>query len=147
MVNRFFLSLWLATCAKYRCSTCKTFRIAACCRNPLVPDYAHETPHAPVENGYVFSAARRGRRAVGQFEIPGGAPWVVACHRVPGYQSLSRCKIDSAPHPGARPASCPGAELPAEFHGSLAALAAEFHHRRGGAGDQRWIRGSGHVRN
>src|SRR6266481_815136 len=147
MVNRFFLSLWPVTCTNIVVLLAKKFRVPACRRKPIVQNYAHESPYAPLENGCAFSAARRGLRAVGQFEIPGGAPWAVACHRVPGHQSLSRREIDSASHPGARPASCPGAELPAEFHGSLAARAAKFYDRRGGAGDQRWIRGAGHVRN
>src|SRR6266852_6309109 len=119
MINRFFLSLWPATCTNIVVLLAKKSCVPACRRRLVVQNYAHETPYAPVENGCVSSAARRGLRAVGQFEIPGGAPRAVACHRVPRHQSLSRREIDSAPYPGAHSGGGPRTELPAEFHGPL----------------------------
>jgi len=79
-----FPEFWPATCPNIVLSLAKNFALLLAASTAFVPDYADETPYAPVENGCVFSAARRGFRAVGQFEIPCGTPWAVACHRVPG---------------------------------------------------------------
>jgi len=83
----------------------------------------------PVENGLRLLRPRERLPRRRQFEIPCGtlglSPATVSLVSI-----ASRCKIDSAPHPGACPASC--RELTTgEFHGSLAARAAEFYDRRG----------------
>src|SRR6266478_142162 len=75
-----FMGLNLTGCAS---SFAKKCCIDACPRLALVPDYAHLTLHAPVENGCVFSAARKFFRAVRQPEISGRAPRALACYGVP----------------------------------------------------------------
>ena len=70
---------------KYRFSICKKIRIDACPLLPHVPDYAQITPYAPVENGCVFSAARKYFRAVCQPEVTGRASRTFARYDIPRY--------------------------------------------------------------
>ena len=57
----------------------------ACPLYPHVPDYAQITPHDPVENGCVFSAARKYFRAVCQPEVTGRASRTFARYHIPRY--------------------------------------------------------------
>jgi len=127
------MDLWPATCTNIVVLLAKKFCVPACRRKPVVQNYAHETPHASVENGCVFSAARRGFRAVGQSEFLaehlGLSPATVSLviNRSPAAKSI--------PHRTQERIRAAARELNyrPKLYGALVAATAKFYYRCRGA--------------
>src|SRR5437016_12631758 len=103
-----------------------------------------DTPYARPQIRPRLTPAKT-RKAKRQFEVARRTLGTFAGSCLSGHQPVSGCKIHPPTHPGLNPTGCQGTELQTESACKVTSPAAKLHHWRGGAGDQRGVRGLGHV--